>query len=238
MKREERENLKKNEQKFMEEIGAALKRHEKKTKLDAEVLEGWVTAAKEKSRARKRKYMTAISCVVIVCAGTFSAMNLLVPDAAIAGKNGPITTEEGNNTIVKEGRGEPGENAGKESIIVDDWKKVDGVKKKYPQLLIPQYVPEGYEFSELAVEASGLFNTYTYIFVQNEERFQLTQTVGTELEIIKDYDRAFKTDEGVEVRFKDDIEASIHFIIGKDLCTLIGSFSDEEYGRIVDALER
>ncbi len=238
MKREERENLKKNEQKFMEEIGAALKRHEKKTKLDAEVLEGWVAAAREKSRARKRKYMAAISCVVIVCAGTFSAMNLLVPDAAIAGKNGPITTEEGNNTIVKEGRGEPGENAGKESIIVDDWKKVDGVKKKYPQLLIPQYVPEGYEFSKLEIAATELFGTYTYTYIQNKNTLSIVQIVGTELKIIKDYDRKFSTEKGIEIRIKEDEGKTGHFFVGENVESIKGNLDDSEYALIADSLER
>lgn len=238
MKREERENMKKNEQKFMEEIGAALKRHEKKTKLDAEVLEGWVTAAKERSRARKRKYMAAISCVVIVCAGTFSAMNLLVPDAAIAGKNGPITTEEGNNTIVKNNAEDPGANLGGDTMIETEWDKVATVKKNYPDLLIPGYVPEGYEFKELRVEVTELVQNYIYVYEKGESTFRITQTDDTDLKMIPNYNRAFNTTQGIKIMMKEDEEKSAHFLIEESLCTIGGALSDEEYSAIADGLER
>ena len=182
--------------------------------------------------------MTAISCIVIVCAGTFSAMNLLVPDAAIAGKNGPVTMEDGNNTIVKDGRGEPGENAGEESIIVEDWKKVDGVKKKYPQLLIPQYVPEGYEFSKLEIAVTELFGTYTYTYVQNKNTLSIVQVVGTELEIIKGYDRKFSTEKGIEIRIKEDEGKTGHFFVGENVESIKGNLDDSEYALIADSLER
>lgn len=238
MKREERENMKKNEQKFMEEIGAALKRHEKKTKLDAEVLEGWVAAAKERSRARKRKYMAAISCVVIVCAGTFSAMNLLVPDAAIAGKNGPITTEEGNNTIVKNNAEDPGANLGGDTMIETEWDKVATVKKNYPDLLIPGYVPEGYEFKELRVEVTELVQNYIYVYEKGESTFRITQTDDTDLKMIPNYNRAFNTTQGIKIMMKEDEEKSAHFLIEESLCTIGGALSDEEYSAIADGLER
>ena len=182
--------------------------------------------------------MAAVCCVMVACVGTFSAVNLLSPDDVIAGKNDPVMTEEGNNTIVKEGQGQSGENTGTEKITVNDWEKVSYVKKKYPQLLIPQYVPEGFEFTGLEIEETEIFSTYTYTYVQGEKSLKLTQVVGTDLEIINDYDRNFETEGGVAVKLKEDIEISANFIIERSLCTLIGSFSDEECGKIVDALER
>ena len=238
MKREERENLKKNEQKFMEEIGAALKRHEKKTKLDAEVLEGWVTAAKEKSRARKRKYMAAISCVVIVCAGTFSAMNLLVPDAAIAGKNGPVTMEDGNSTIVKNNAEDPGANLGGDTMIETEWDKVATVKKNYPDLLIPGYVPEGYEFKELRVEVTEAFSSFIYTYERDNKLIKLIQSKGDGMKIIKNYSYTFETNDGIEIRMKEDEEKSANFFIEEDLCAIVGDLSEEEFGKITDSLER
>ncbi|MEY8366407.1 DUF4367 domain-containing protein, partial [Anaerovoracaceae bacterium 41-7] len=177
-------------------------------------------------------------CVVIVCAGTFSAMNLLVPDAAIAGKNGPVTTEEGNNTIVKEGRGEPGENAGEESIIVDDWKKVDGVKKKYPQLLIPQYVPEGYEFEALNVQVTEILEVYAYTFNNKGELLQLSQFVGGNTKMIKNYDRTLELENGSELRIKEDEMKSGYLMDDGVLYTILGNLSDEEFKLIASGLER
>ena len=238
MRQEEKERQEKNEQKFMEEIGAALKRHEQKTKLDEDVLEGWVAAAREKSRARKRRYMAAACCVMVACAGTFSAMNLLSPDAVIAGKNDPVMTEEGNNTIVKEGQGQPGENTGTEKITVNDWEKVSDVKKKYPQLLIPQYVPEGFEFTGLSVEISGQLQMFTYTYLDEEEVCMIRQTIGTEFKIIKDYDRTLETEDGEEIKIKEDINKSGYFMIGESLYMVEGEVSDEDLIQIVNGLER
>ena len=182
--------------------------------------------------------MAAISCVVIVCAGTFSAMNLLVPDAAIAGKNGPVTTEEGNNTIVKEGRGEPGENAGEENIIVDDWKKVADVKKKYPQLLIPQYVPEGYEFSELAVEANELVQAYTYTYALDDKNVVIIQTNDNSFKMIKEFDRVLEMENGIEIKIKEDVGKCGFFLIEEELFEIIGELQDSEYEKVAMGLMR
>ena len=238
MKREERENMKKNEQKFMEEIGAALKRHEKKTKLDAEVLEGWVTAAREKSRARKRKYMAAISCVVIVCAGTFSAMNLLVPDAAIAGKNGPVTMEDGNSTIVKNNAEDPGANLGGDTMIETEWDKVATVKKNYPDLLIPGYVPEGYEFKELEISIMEKIKVFSFSFKQGEELFMIQKILGSEVNLIKNYTRSIKTESGTEIRLKEDEAKAAYFFVDESMYMIEGDISDEEYIKITEKLER
>ncbi|WP_307726240.1 DUF4367 domain-containing protein [Senimuribacter intestinalis] len=222
----------------MEEIGAALKRHEKKTKLDAEVLEGWVAAAKERSRARKRKYMAAISCVVIVCAGTFSAMNLLVPDAAIAGKNGPVTMEDGNSTIVKNNAEDPGANLGGDTMIETEWDKVATVKKNYPDLLIPGYVPEGYEFKELRVEVTEFFNSYSYTYEKEKSALRFTQITSTDLTIIKNYSYSFISNSGVEIKIKEDEEISASFIIDDNTYTIIGNLKEEEFAEIADSLEK
>lgn len=202
------------------------------------MLEGWVAAAREKSRARKRRYMAAACCVMVACIGTFSAVNFLAPDDVIAGKNDPVTTEEGNNTIVKEGRGEPGENTGTEKITVNDWEKVAAVKKKYPQLLIPQYVPEGFEFAGLEIEANELFDTYTYNYEGKSGNLKIVQMVGVELTVIRDYDRSFKTSDGIEIRIKEDVERAAHFLIEENVATIIGDLSDEDYIQMVNGLER
>lgn len=182
--------------------------------------------------------MAAACCIMVACVGTFSAVNLLSPDDVIAGKNDPVMTEEGNNTIVKEGQGQPGENTGTEKITVNDWEKVSDVKKKYPQLLIPQYVPEGFEFTGLEIEETELFNTYVYLYTQGESRLRIVQITGTEFEMIKDYDRSLETESGIEIRIKEDEVKKGYFIMQEDLCSVEGDLSDSEYGVIAENLKR
>ena len=182
--------------------------------------------------------MAAACCVMVACVGTFSAVNLLSPDDVIAGKNDPVMTEEGNNTIVKEGQGQPGENTGTEKITVNDWEKVSDVKKKYPQLLIPQYVPEGFEFTELVVEANEVFDKYIFTYSHSEEKVQLTQTIGTDLKMIKDYDRVLETENGNEIKIKEDMGKSGYFMVGESLYMIEGEVSDEDLIQMVNGLER
>ena len=182
--------------------------------------------------------MAAISCVVIVCAGTFSAMNLLVPDAAIAGKNGPVTMEDGNSTIVKNNAEDPGANLGGDTMIETEWDKVATVKKNYPDLLIPGYVPEGYEFKELRVEVTEAFSSFIYTYERDNKLIKLIQSKGDGMKIIKNYSYTFETNDGIEIRMKEDEEKSANFFIEEDLCAIVGDLSEEEFGKITDSLER
>ncbi|MEY8369538.1 hypothetical protein AALA24_12355, partial [Anaerovoracaceae bacterium 42-11] len=153
-------------------------------------------------------------------------------------KNDPVMTEEGNNTIVKEGQGQPGENLGGDTMIEPDWNRVATVKKNYPDMLIPGYVPEGYEFKELQVEVTEAFSSFTYIYQEGDKLVKIVQLKGEGMKVIKNYDYTFETGDGIEVSLKDDEEKSANFFIGSDLCVIVGNLSDMEIGKIVDSLER
>ena len=182
--------------------------------------------------------MAAACCVMVACVGTFSAVNLLSPDDVIAGKSDPVMTEEGNNTIVKEGQGQPGENLGGDTMIEPDWNRVATVKKNYPDMLIPGYVPEGYEFKELQVEVTEALHTYSYIYEKDGKNFQFVQIEGIELSVIPNYRRSITSKKGIEVKIKEDEEKSGHFLFSESACTIRGDLSDEEYALFIDELKR
>ena len=182
--------------------------------------------------------MAAVCCVMVACAGTFSAVNLLSPDDVIAGKNDPVMTEEGNNTIVKEGQGQPGENLGGDTMIEPDWNRVATVKKNYPDMLIPGYVPEGYEFKELQVSAMDEIKVFTFLFRQKEQSLMIQQILGTEIKLIKSYTRSMKTENGTEIRIKEDEAKAAYFLVGENMYMVEGDVSDEEYIKIIEELER
>ncbi|MCI5687063.1 MAG: DUF4367 domain-containing protein, partial [Emergencia sp.] len=175
---------------------------------------------------------------MVACVGTFSVVNLLSPDDVIAGKNDPVMTEEGNNTIVKEGQGQPGENLGGDTMIEPDWDKVAVIKKSYPDMLIPGYVPEGYEFKELQVSAMEEIEVFTFLFKQEEESLMIQQVLGAEMKVIKSYTRSMKTENGTEIRIKEDESKVAYCFIDESMYIIEGSISDEEYIRIVEKLER
>lgn len=182
--------------------------------------------------------MAAACCVMVACVGTFSAVNLLSPDDVIAGKNDPVMTEEGNNTIVKEGQGQPGENLGGDTMIETDWNKVAVIKKSYPDMLIPGYVPDGYEFKELQVEVTELVQNYAFMYEKEGQILRITQTDGTDLKMIFNYNRTFNTPLDIKIMVKEDEEKSAHFLIEESLCAIGGDLSDKQYSDIADKLER
>ena len=232
---------------FMAMVGAGLageknvyarKKMEKKPTLSVAVLEGWVETAQQKKRARRRRYMASAACIAVICCGTLGVANSLIPDSVIAGKNAANVTEEGNNTIVKIGDGEAGEVLGSDEIVEPDWNQVAKLKKNYPEMLVPGYVPEGYAFKELRIEVSELFNTYTYVYMQGEEQCEIVQVQGSDMKMIKNYSRIIVTESGIEVRIKEDECKNGFFFKEESLCNIEGEISDGDYIKIIDDLER
>lgn len=211
---------------------------QKKTVLTPAVIEGWVEEARQKKHARRRKYAAVAACLVLGCCGTASVVNSVIPDTVIAGKNPPKVTEEGNNVIVKPGQGEAGENLGVKKVIIDNWNRIDTIKKMYPDLLIPRYIPEGYTFQMLNIEATELVQTYSYTFVNGKEVLHIVQDLGTDVKLIKDYDRSIETDAGIEIRMKEDMGKNGFFLFNNSVCNIEIELSDAEFKKIADALER
>lgn len=115
---------------------------------------------------KKRKLYIACGAVgfviaVMICA---FAINMFTTDVG-ADKNpkDEIVTEDG--VIIEDGGW--GSSEGEDNVfVVTDWKDVKGVKITYPKLLIPEYMPEGYEFEKLEIdqmETGGSICEYIFI---------------------------------------------------------------------------
>lgn len=224
---------------FMEEVGAALERRAKKNKLDRAVLERWAEEEKAKRQARRKRYMAAAACFLLLCIGAAGISHLLHPENyyVTAGKDDPIVNEEGNNTVIKDNEEGTELNVGTEEVTVTQWEKIDAVKKNHPDLLIPEYIPEGYEFESLQISVNPLERRYTYQFSQQDEILILVQE-NKNLEVVKTYNRKIEDENGNEVLIREDEQKTGYCYIFECLCTIKGNFMDEEYLQIMNGLKQ
>ncbi len=224
---------------FMEEVGAALERRAKKNKLDRAVLECWAKEESAKRQARRRRYLTAAACFLLLCIGAAGISHFLHPENyyVTAGKDDPIVNEEGNNTVIKDNEEGSELNVGTEEVTVTQWEKIDAVKKNHPDLLIPEYIPEGYEFESLNIEVNPLKKKYSYQFCCQDKKLTLVQ--GSEdMEIVKSYDRKIADMDGVEILINEEESKNGYFYISNGVCSISGDLSDEEYLRIMEGLKQ
>ncbi len=176
---------------------------------------------KKKAEQRKRKLRIAGVAVLFlaVIGGTMIASDTF--DAG-ADKNPKeeIVTEDG--IVIEDGGW--GSSVGQDDVwSTTDWSEVRVQKEMMPQLLVPEYIPKGYEFQELIIEVSETANTmckYSFtnmhdevisidVFMQNEkleirnitnDSYQLDSEKG--IIYVQDYENKIATiyiDDGISI---------------------------------------
>lgn len=103
-----------------------------------------------KLRRRRRRIAGIAACfIVAMLMGVFACS---LPGTNVDADNNPkeeIATDDG--VIIEDGGWGSSEYA--DNVwMTDDWEQVEDAKDIVPQLLIPEYIPEGYKFEELYVE--------------------------------------------------------------------------------------
>ncbi|MEG2012949.1 MAG: hypothetical protein RR063_07050, partial [Anaerovoracaceae bacterium] len=135
-------------------------------KLTVEELEKWVTESKAKKRIKQRRFMAIAASIVLmvsalVCVEYFHETNRYT---AIAGKNDKQISEESGTVVVKDNEVGVEEHAGARKETITTWKGVLEAQEIYPELLVPGYVPDGWEFVglELKEHLTSLEARYKY----------------------------------------------------------------------------
>lgn len=134
-------------------------------------------AADRKTRKIKRlRTISVAAAAVIVCA---AIIYTVLPESVVpvdADKNTKQKVEEKDGMVIineGDGIGEIGAMTWSET----NWKKVDEIKELVPDILIPQYVPENYEFIVVTLEKfSEGYETYEciYKFKLNNDELNIT----------------------------------------------------------------
>lgn len=136
-----------------------------------------VAKSERKRKHHVARFTTAAALVMLAIIGTIIGCNNFVTDVD-ADKNGKteIVTEDGV-VIEDEGWGSDSE----ENWVITDWKEVEAAKVIIPELVIPQYIPKGYNFKTLTIMEDGNISDVEYIFVdRNKKQFVIHQHIQDE----------------------------------------------------------
>lgn len=121
--------------------------------------------ADRKKRNRKKVKVVGIAAALLLVCGVaaYAALpdNLITP--VDADKNTSQSVQEESGIVIIDEGSAKGE--GTATDIEKNWEKVVNKRKEFPDLMIPTYVPDGYEFVQLEIEeyaSVGYQATYKY----------------------------------------------------------------------------
>lgn len=191
----------------------------------------------ERCRRRKRIAGIAAGFVVVLLAGILACTNLTTDVDADKNPKEEIITEDG--VIIEDGGW--GSSDGEDNVrIIADWALVEKEKEIVPELLIPRYIPEGYEFEKLTIETveTGA-STCEYIFydeVGNCLEIEQFNPIGTMAFDIKNVDRIEETSIGTVYFQQNEKKATMQKDDGI-MISVWASISFGEHIRILEAMK-
>ncbi|MBQ3611944.1 MAG: hypothetical protein IJA01_06735 [Firmicutes bacterium] len=165
-----------------------------------------------KDREKRRKKRNAlVACIVAAFIVGYFTYDDLVPEVG-ADKNLKETIQTEDGVIIEDGG--YGSSVG-ECWIVDDEKELKDAKKVYPQLLIPQYVPNNYLFEQLVIKNiadNDIICEYYYRHAKKEKiEIEILITDGGEGSLsIYDYTSEVMCTKGTIYLQEKENKATIH----------------------------
>lgn len=155
-----------------------------------------------------------------------------------ANKNAPeeIITEDG---VVIEDKGWG--SSGEDCWTITNWDEIETVKATFPDLMIPRYIPEGYEFEELTVEQlenNNIIYVYGFLNEKNEGlEIQFFRLRGGESEIKIDHiSKVIFSNKGKIYVQENNKLATIQMDDGQTI-HILNNLSDKDIIKLIDNLE-
>ena len=137
-----------------------------------------MAAAEERRRKRRMRRISGIAAlfVIVLACGAFFVFSTFTTDVD-ADKNPKeeIVTEDG--VIIEDGGWG---SSSEDTWEITDWNEVSAMKATIPELVIPEYIPEGYEFERLMIEHIEKITQITYYFSMNDDEIVLKQYLNSE----------------------------------------------------------
>ena len=179
----------------------------------------------------------AAGFVMAMLAGMFAMNSLNSEVGADKNPKEEIVTEDG--VIIEDGGW--GSSEGEENVwVITEWHDVEGAKLTYPNLLIPGYVPNGYEFECLIVESLDYRNVFSeYTFIKNKRNkieIEVFDTDNdTKTSILNESDEVIKSEKG---NTYINVEEKSAVIVQNDgnVITIYGILDRKEILKIVNNL--
>lgn len=195
-----------------------------------------MAAAEERRRKRRMRRISGIAAlfVIVLACGAFFVFSTLTTDVD-ADKNPKeeIVTEDG--VIIEDGGWG---SSSEDTWEITDWKEVNTAKATIPELMIPEYIPEGYEFERLTIDNLGTSQRMAFIFVNNYgiELFINEYKQGESLQVtdIFDYSRIIESQKGNVYLLDMDTNIKATIQINDDL--IVEIFSELTDNELIDII--
>ena len=224
---------------LQERIGQALRGQGKEPPLEPQVLEAWVKARRDRRRSLRKRYaIAACTALVFLCAAALALHFGLLSDSdvSMAGKGGDQINETEDGAVIKGNRADADENLGSVKIVIDDWKQVEEAKIKYPDMLIPEYIPEGYEFEKLVIEGNALKMRGQFYFKGNKGDLEIGESSETDVASFYDSTESFQVG-NMTIFFNQD-ENIAYYEDENILIKIKGNVKEKELYRIIEGIKR
>lgn len=184
---------------------------------------------------RRISGIAALFVIVLAC-GAFFVFSTFTTDVD-ADKNPKeeIVTEDG--VIIEDGGWG---SSSEDTWEITDWNEVSAMKATIPELVIPEYIPEGYEFKKLTITEIEKMISAEYIFINNEkDEVRMQQYINNEnLENIYMADsRILNSNKGtIYVTETSEIKNATAYMNDGTIVYIWSNLTDEQIVRIVDRM--
>jgi len=194
--------------------------------------------AKEKASKKRCLGYIVVAAVLILA---FVAIGMKYSDSLFtvdADKNGKeeIVTDDGV-IIEDEGWGSSSE----DGIVITDWDEIPIAKSHVEELLVPEYIPEGYEFDELTIENLDGGLTCNFLIEGETNNIEIREHINSEnLQslVINDYEEKIECEKGeIYIRKYNQYKIATIYINDGITIEVDSNLSKKEIEKLVENMD-
>lgn len=212
---------------FEARVGKVIKEfsNEQET-ISIEELESWVEMDNMKRRSKRKRVMSVAACFILICGFSLSMryyVNMDDPIAVAGGGDQPVVI---NGTF------------GSSEEVHTTWETVLETMERYPDMLVPEYVPEGYKFKELKVKSTNVGQAFEFSYANSEgQMLHIKEMAEISDTVILDYDKkiSWKSGDAYLKYEKQTITATS--VIKNIRVSVTSTESENEFMAIMNALK-
>ena len=195
-------------------------------------------------KANIRRIIAAAAMVVFVIAIFGGVMSFFTAPVDADKSNQKYVEEQGDQVVVREGLGSKDKSVEAMNVVITEWKDVQAQKDYLSQLLVPEYIPDGFEFVQLSIEKDGDNYRVEYIYEADDDKMlsiiqQSYLQNKNQTAVIEEYDKEMEVD-GYLVHISNYPETKYMVMVRnmkEEKDTVGGNISEKEGIKILTELQ-
>lgn len=123
------------------------------TQIDQDYLENLIEQKRKKKKGRSLRRIN-IAAIILAFFVVSSAMVMVINEGAVSavkGKLEKLVIREDHSLVLENEGLTKVSNVENKNVLIESWKDIGGARKMLPDLYIPNYIPETYEFQSLSI---------------------------------------------------------------------------------------